>query len=399
MYKDLFPLLKNRAIHYLDAAATAQRPESVLHGVREYYLLHNGNAGRGSHTLAMESSALVEESRKAVCDFIRGGAEGEVVFTKNATESLNIIAYCYALEMLQEGDEILISVANHHANLVTWQYAAQKTGAKLVYTYPDKNGNFDTADFEQKISVHTKIVAVSAAVNTTGVVNPVEYIVKKAHEAGAVAVIDAAQSIVHFQHEVEKWDCDFLVFSAHKLYAEFGAGVLYAKKELLQKMPPFLYGGSMIDFVTEQTSEYKTGAEKYEGGTLDAAAIYSLKLAIDFVNTIGWSAMHSYLQELDGYLLKKLRSLDFVELYHVDAAERLPVVAFNVRNVHSHDTAYILNEYNVMVRSGHHCTQPLMKFMGVHSCCRASLGLYNTKEDIDRLVEGLEKVQAVFGQQ
>lgn len=396
MYKHLFPLLNNRPIHYLDAAATAQRPAAVLDGMHRYYEQHNGNAGRGSHSLAVESSLLIEEARKATAHFIGADATGEIIFTKNATESLNIIAYCYGLEHLHSGDEILISITNHHANLVPWQYVAKKTGAVLQYVYCDADGNFNFDDFCAKLNDKTKLIAVSCAVNTTGVINPVAAIIAKAHEYGAVTVIDAAQSITHFPHDVHTWDCDFLVFSGHKLYAGFGAGVLYAKSALLEKMPPFLYGGSMIEFVTEQTSTYKAGFEKYEGGTLDTAAIHSLKLSIDFIESIGWNALHTYLSELDRYALQVLSQLDFVETYHTAAKDRVPIIAFNVKNVHSHDSACILDEYKVMVRSGHHCTQPLMHYMGVPSCCRASLGIYNTTEDIDCLAAGLKKVHGIF---
>ncbi|MGP1595186.1 MAG: SufS family cysteine desulfurase [Treponema sp.] len=405
MYKHLFPLLNNRPVHYLDAAATAQRPAAVLDGVRSYYEQKNGNAGRGSHSLAVESSLLVEEARAATAQFIGANTAhcdtdtaGEIIFTKNATEALNIIAYCYGLEHVHAGDEILISIANHHANLVPWQYVAQKTGAALQYVYCDSEGNFDFDGFCAKLSNKTKIVAVSCTVNTTGVVNPAAEIIAKAHEYGAVAVIDAAQSITHFPHDVRAWDCDFLVFSGHKLYSQFGVGVLYAKSVLLEKMPPFLYGGSMIEFVTEEASTYQTGFQKYEGGTLDTAAIHSLKLSIDFIESIGWTAIHSYLFELDQYMHAALSQLDFVEMYQITAKNRVPITAFNVKNVHSHDTACILDEYEVMVRSGHHCTQPLMKHIGVPSCCRASLGLYNTPEDIDCLAAGLKKVYSIFKQ-
>lgn len=396
MYRQYFPLLQNRHIHYLDAAATAQRPQAVLDGVQAYYTAQNGNAGRGSHTLAMESSALIEAARATVGAFIGADSRGEVIFTKNATESLNIIAYCYGLERLRAGDEMIISIANHHANLIPWQFVAQKTGATLRYVYLDENGNFDMAGFTALLGSRTKIVAITAAVNTTGVVFPVEEIIAKAHEHGAVAVIDAAQSIAHFPHNVAAWDCDFLAFSGHKLYAEFGAGVLYAKRTLIDKMPPFLYGGSMIEFVSEQTSEFKAGGAKYEGGTLDTAAIHSLCLSIDFLKQLGLEDVRRYVAELNVYLLCTLQSLDFVEVYHTDAQRRAPTAAFNVRNVHSHDTAYILNEQGVMVRSGHHCTQPLMEYMGIHSCCRASLGIYNTAEDIDALAGALKKVHEVF---
>ena len=396
MYKQYFPLLQNRNIHYLDAAATAQRPQAVLDGVQAYYARSNGNAGRGSHTLAMESSALIEAARTEIANFIGAGSSGEVIFTKNATESLNIIAYCYGLEQLHAGDEIIISIANHHANLIPWQFVARKTGAALRYVYLDEHGNFDMEGFKALLGSRTKIVAVTAAVNTTGVVFPVQDIIAEAHQHGAVAVIDAAQSIAHYPHDVAAWDCDFLAFSGHKLYAEFGAGVLYAKRALIDKMPPFLYGGSMIEFVGEQTSEFKAGGAKYEGGTLDTAAIHSIKLSLDFLKGLGLDAVHTYVEGLHQKLIAALQELDFVDVYYTHAQRRVPTVAFNVKDVHSHDTSYILDEQGVMVRSGHHCTQPLMEYMGINSCCRASLGIYNTQEDIDALAAALKKVYEVF---
>lgn len=398
MYKQYFPLLQNRNIHYLDTAATAQRPQAVLDGVQAYYARSNGNAGRGSHTLAIESSALIEAARTEISNFIGADSSGEVIFTKNATESLNIIAYCYGLEQLHAGDEIVISIANHHANLIPWQFVARKTGAALRYVYLDENGNFDMEGFEALLGSRTKIVAVTAAVNTTGVVFPVQDIIAAAHKHSAVAVIDAAQSIAHFPHDVAAWDCDFLAFSGHKLYAEFGAGVLYAKRTLIDNMPPFLYGGSMIDFVGEQTSEFKAGGAKYEGGTLDAAAIHSIKLSLDFLKDLGLDAVHTYVEGLHQKLIAALQELDFVDMYYTHAQRRVPTVAFNVKDVHSHDTSYILDEQGVMVRSGHHCTQPLMQYMGINSCCRASLGIYNTQEDIDALAAALKKVYEVFKQ-
>ena len=334
MYRQYFPLLQNRNIHYLDAAATAQRPQAVLDGVQAYYTRSNGNAGRGSHTLAMESSALIEAARTAVSGFIGADDSGEVIFTKNATESLNIIAYCYGLEQLHAGDEIIISIANHHANLIPWQFVARKTGAALRYVYLDEHGNFDMAGFKALLGSRTKIVAVTAAVNTTGVVFPVREIITEAHKHGAVAVIDAAQSIAHFPHD--------------------------------------------------------------EGGTLDTAAIHSLQLSIDFLKKLGLEEVHRYAEGLHRSLVSALKALDFVEAYYTDAQRRVPTVAFNVKDVHSHDTAYILDEQGVMVRSGHHCTQPLMDYMGINSCCRASLGIYNTQEDIDALAAALKKVYEIF---
>ena len=243
MYKNDFPLLmQNPNIHYLDSAATAQRPISVIEGIKEYFLHSNGNAGRGSHSLAIASSILVEETRKKTAEFIGADKIESIIFTKNSTESLNIIAYCYGLSNLKTGDEILLAVSNHHANLVPWQFVAKQTGAAVKFIYLNKNGTLDINDFKAKLSSKVKVVALSSVVNATGIINPVEEVIKLSHESGAVVVVDAAQAIAHYKQDVSALDCDFLVFSGHKIFSDFGVGVLYGKKELLDKMPPFLYG-------------------------------------------------------------------------------------------------------------------------------------------------------------
>ena len=396
-YKKDFPLLiQNPDIHYLDSAATAQRPQAVLDGLLKYFMESNGNAGRGSHSLAIRSSMLIDETRKKTAAFIGAKNPETIVFTKNSTESLNIIAYCYALKNLKPEDEILIPVSNHHANLVTWQFAAGETGAKLRYIYLNKDGSLDMNDFKSKLSDKTKIVSLSAVVNATGVVNPVKEIIELAHEKNAAVIVDAAQSITHFKQDVSALDCDFLTFSGHKLFSSFGVGILYGKKELLDNMPPFLYGGDMINFVTEEKSEFKNIPNKYEGGTLDVSAIVSLKYAIEYIEKIGYAKIGKIISELEEYTLSEFKKLDFVETYNTDAKERAGIIAFNVKDVHSHDTAHILNEFGVMVRSGHHCTQPLMAYLGINSCCRASFSIFNTKEDIDILITGLKKAASIF---
>lgn len=396
-YKKDFPLLiQNPDIHYLDSAATAQRPQAVLDGLLKYFMESNGNAGRGSHSLAIRSSMLIDETRKKTAAFIGAKNPETIVFTKNSTESLNIIAYCYALKNLEPEDEILIPVSNHHANLVTWQFAAGETGAKLRYIYLNKDGSLDMNDFKSKLSDKTKIVSLSAVVNATGVLNPVKEIIELAHEKNAAVIVDAAQSITHFKQDVSALDCDFLTFSGHKLFSSFGVGVLYGKKELLDNMPPFLYGGDMINFVTEEKSEFKNIPNKYEGGTLDVSAIVSLKYAIEYIEKIGYAKIGEVISELEEYTLSEFKKLDFVETYNTDAKERAGIIAFNVKDVHSHDTAHILNEFGVMVRSGHHCTQPLMAYLGINSCCRASFSIFNTKEDIDILITGLKKAASIF---
>ena len=397
MYKKDFPLLLgNPNIHYLDSAATAQRPQAVIDGIVNYFAHSNGNAGRGSHSLAIASSTLIEETRKKVAAFIGAESSEDIVFTKNCTEALNIISYCYAVPFLKKDDEILLAVSNHHANLVTWQFATKQTSAKLTYIYLQKDGTLNLEDFKAKLSDKTKIVALSAVVNATGVVNPINEVIKLAHKKGAVVVVDASQSVTHFKQNVGEADCDFLTFSGHKLFSAFGVGVLYGKKELLKKMPPFLYGGDMIDFVSEQDSKFKDAPYKYEGGTMDGSAIVSLKYAMEYVESVGYEKIDKIISDLDLYAVSELKKLGFIEMYNTEAKNRAGIIAFNVKDVHSHDTAYILNEFGVMVRSGHHCTQPLMNYLGINSCCRASFSIFNTKEDIDVMITALKKVNAVF---
>ena len=287
-YKKDFPIFQNIINHYLDTAATSQKPKIVLDKIMEYYEKYNGNPGRGSHALSMEAAGLLSDAREKVRNFINAEKAEEVIFTKNTTESINLIAYSYGLEFINEGDEIILGISNHHANIVPWQFVAKKKNAGIKFVYLDDNGQFDINDFKNKLSEKTKIVAVSAVVNVTGVIQPVEEIVKIAHEYGALAVIDAAQSILHYRHDVQKMDADFLVFSGHKLFSPMGIGVLYGKKELLDKMPPFLYGGDMIEFVTEESSTFAPLPNKFEGGTQNVEGAFTLKAAIEYIEHIGY---------------------------------------------------------------------------------------------------------------
>ena len=287
-YKKDFPIFQNITNHYLDTAATSQKPKIVLDKIMEYYEKYNGNPGRGSHALSMEAAGLLSDAREKVKNFINAEKFEEVIFTKNTTESINLIAYSYGLEFINEGDEIILGISNHHANIVPWQFIAKKKKAVIKFVYLDENGQFDINDFKNKLSDKTKIVAVSAVVNVTGVIQPVEEIVKLAHEYGALAVIDAAQSILHYKHDVQKMDADFLVFSGHKLFSPMGIGILYGKKELLDKMPPFLYGGDMIEFVTEEDSTFAPLPNKFEGGTQNVEGAVTLKAAIEYIEEIGY---------------------------------------------------------------------------------------------------------------
>ena len=395
-YKNKFPIFSNIENHYLDTAATSQKPKVVLDKIKEYYEKYNGNPGRGSHKLSMEAQTLMVKARKTVQKFLNAEKSQEIIFTKNTTESINIIAYSYGLNFINEGDEIVLGISNHHANIVPWQFVAKQKKAKIKYVYLKKNGQLDLNDLKYKMSDRTKIVAVSAVVNVTGVIQPIKEIIEIAHSRKALALIDAAQSILHFRHNIHELDADFLVFSGHKIFAPMGIGVLYGKKEILDKMPPFLYGGDMIEFVTEQESTFAPLPNKFEGGTQNVEGAVTLQAAIEFIEEIGYEKIDEIEKNLSEKALAELAKLDFVETYFTENVERTGVIAFNVKGVHSHDVAFILDSFNVAVRSGHHCAQPLMKYIGVPSCCRASFSIYNDEKDIEKLIEGLKKVKEVF---
>lgn len=346
--------------------------------------------------LSMEAAGLLQESREAVRKFLNAGKMEEIIFTKNTTESINLVAYSYGMEFIGKGDEILLGISNHHANVVPWQFVAEKKGAVIKFIYLDADGQLDMEDFKSKLSEKTKIVAISAVVNVTGVIHPISRVIEESHRKGAVVLIDAAQSVLHFRHDVEKLDVDFLVFSGHKLFAPMGIGVLYGKKEIMDKMPPFLYGGDMIEFVTEEKSTFAPLPNKFEGGTQNVEGAVTLKAAIEFIEEIGYEKINQIEDRLAKKALKEMENLGFVETYCTGNVERVGVIAFNVKGVHSHDVAFILDSYNVAVRSGHHCAQPLMNYMKVPSCCRASFGIYNNDEDIEKLIEGLKKIKEVF---
>lgn len=395
-YKNKFPIFSNIENHYLDTAATSQKPKVVLDKIREYYEKYNGNPGRGSHKLSVEAQSLLSNARECVRKFINAKRTEEVIFTKNTTESINLVAYTYGMNFINENDEIILGISNHHANIVPWQFVAKQKKAKLKYIYLTENGQFDLEDLKSKISDRTKIVAVSAVVNVTGVIQPVKEIIEIAHSKNALVLVDAAQSMLHFKHDVQELDADFLVFSGHKIFAPMGIGVMYGKKEILDKMPPFLYGGDMIEFVTEQESTFAQLPNKFEGGTQNVEGAVTLEEAIKFICEIGYEKIEKIEENLANKALEELNKLDFVETYFTKDVERTGVIAFNVIGVHSHDVAFILDSFDVAVRSGHHCAQPLMKYIGVASCCRASFSIYNDESDIQKLIEGLLKVKEVF---
>ena len=394
--KKEFPIFRNGDVHYLDTAATSQKPQIVLDKIIEYYENFNGNPGRGSYKLVMDSTRIFEDSRKTVQEFLNAKEKEEIIFTKSTTESINLLAYSYGLEFINEGDEIVLGITNHHANIVPWQMLARRKKAKLKYIYLKENGQLDLDDLKYKMSKKTKLVAISAVANVTGVIHPIEEVTEIAHANGAYILIDAAQALLHFPIDVQKYNIDFLVFSGHKLFGPMGTGVLYGKRKLLEKIPPFIYGGDMIEYVSEQSSTFAPIPNKFEGGTQNVEGVYGLSEALKYINKLGYHTIDKIERELEMKAIFEMQNLGFVEMYHTENVERVGVIAFNVIDVHSHDVAFILDYFGVGVRSGHHCAQPLMQYLDIPSCCRVSFGPYNTSEDVDKLIEGLRKVKEVF---
>ncbi len=397
-----FPTLQQKEngkrLVYLDSAATSHKPISVIEAVKKYYETSNANPHRGVYELAARATVIHESARSRVQNFINAPKEHEIIFTKGATEALNIIAYSYGMAFLKPGDEIIVYAAEHHANFVTWQRVAQVTGATVIYVHPSVNGHFDMEEFEKKLSVNTKVVAVAEISNVLGVRVPVEKITEMAHSVGAIVVLDCAQSIPHKKIDVKVMGVDFIVFSAHKMYGPMGIGALYGKESILEQMPPFLYGGDMIAGVHESGSEYAGLPEKFEGGTQNIAGEAGLIAAIDYIESIGWDKIIEHEKKLMKHLLSGMKSLDFVEIYgETDPSLKAGVVAFNVKDVHPHDASSILDMDGIAIRAGHHCAQPLMDHLKINSCCRASLGIYNTVQDIDQFLESLPRVRGVMG--
>lgn len=386
----------NKNIIYLDSAATTQKPRVVLDAISKYYINDNANANRGAYKVSVRSSEILENTRKKVSQFIGSRNSESIIFTKSTTESINLVAYAYGLNNLTKGDEVLISVAEHHANLVTWQIITKMTGAKLRYFYLDENLNFDLNDYKAKLNKNTKIVAFIAASNVLAFNIPIKKMIQLAKNFGAVTLVDGAQIISHKKINVSDLDCDFFAFSGHKIYAMQGVGVLYGKLELLENMPPFLYGGDMIEYVKEYSVTFAPVPHKFEAGTLDICAINSLNIAIDYVENIGLENIYLHEQELMTYCLEELKKLDFINLYCPKKNISGANIIFTVEGVHPHDVSQILDFENIAIRTGHHCTQVLHRYLGLNSSCRVSFAIYNTKEDIDKFIKGLKKVREVF---
>ena len=395
-----FPILRSKMnghpIAYLDNSATTQKPENVVRSICGYYGGCNANPHRGVYELSVRATKVYEDARRKVAKFINAKSAREIIFTKNATESLNLVAYSYGLKNLRGGDEILITIAEHHSNLVIWQRVAQATGATLNYIYLNPDGNLSQADIDKKLSKRTKILAVTQISNVLGIVNDIKKLSAQAHEVGAVIVVDGAQSVPHIPVDVQDLDADFLAFSGHKMLSPMGIGVLYGKQKILEEMPPFLSGGDMIEYVEEQTTTYAELPQKFEAGTQNVGGAAGLSAAIDYLQNIGFDTIEHIERDLTTYAITELKKIPYVELYGCDAANKIGIVSFNIKDVHPHDVATILDAEGVAIRAGHHCAQPLIKYLGQNATCRASFYFYNTRQDVERLIAAIQKVRSVM---
>ena len=400
-YKADFPLLASHPdIAFLDSAATAQRPACVLDAQRHFYETMNANPLRGLYGLSVEATAAVGHARELAARLIAAPDPRDVVFTRNTSESLNLVAKSFSPAVLEPGDEVAITVMEHHSNLIPWQQACRAAGARLVYLYPQQDGTLTDEEIATKVGPRTKIVACAHVSNVMGCKLPVRRLADAVHAHGGYLVVDAAQSVPHMPVDVAALGADFLAFSGHKALGPMGVGVLWGRHELLDAMEPMLTGGEMIDSVREQDATWAPVPEKFEAGTQDAAGIYATGAALAYLTeTVGYAAVAEREAALVAYAWERLGELGFVDLIGpADPARHHGVISFNVRGVHPHDVASILDASGVCIRAGHHCAQPLLAWLGVENlaCCRASLAFYNDKSDVDRLVDGLTQVWGIF---
>lgn len=400
-YKSDFPLLASKPeIAFLDSAATAQRPACVLDAQRRFYETMNANPLRGLYSLSVEATEAIASVRAQVASLIGASSPNEVVFTRNTSESLNLVAKSFAPHVLNEGDEVVISIMEHHSNLIPWQQACKAAGATLVYLYPTATGQITDDEIAAKIGPKTKIVAATHVSNVLGCENPIRKLADAAHDNNAYMVVDGAQSVPHMPVNVVELGADFFAFSAHKALGPMGVGVLWGRKELLERTDPMLTGGEMIDSVTEQGAVWAPVPEKFEAGTQDAAGIYATGAALDYlVNHVGYDSIQARERALVHYAMSRMVQLPFVDIIgSIYWDQHHGVISFNVRGIHPHDVASIMDMQGVCIRAGHHCAQPLLTWLGVENlaCCRASFAFYNDKHDVDAFIDGLEAVWATF---
>ncbi len=396
-YKEDFPIFTKSPCVYLDSAATAQRPAAVIEAEKRFYETMNANPLRGLYKLSIAATDAYEESRKCVKDFINAADEREIIFTRNASESLNLVAYSFGLSFIHEGDEIVTTVMEHHSDMLPWQMVAERTGAKLIYLEPEADGTFTEAELS-KITDRCRLIAIAQVSNVLGCVNPVKELADRVHKNGGVIVVDGAQSVPHMKVDVRELGVDFLAFSGHKLMAPFGIGVLYGKRELLEKMPPFLTGGEMIEYVRLDGATWAELPHKFEAGTVNPAGAYGLKAAIEYLQSVGFDRIREIEDRLTALVFDEFQKLPYIKIYgSPDPAKHTGIIAFTIDGVHPHDIASILDADRVDIRAGHHCAQPLMDYLKVGNTARASLYLYNDEEDIRRFLESIRKVRGIMG--
>lgn len=395
-----FPILEKKVngsrLVYLDNAATTQKPKCVADAISDYYYNHNGNPHRGAHALSIEATSLYANAKEAVKNFINADSEDEIIFTKNCTESLNLLAYSLS-QSFKEDDEILLCVSEHHSNILPWQRISKEKNLILKYIYVNEDGTIPESEYE-KINKNTKLISIAQMSNVLGTIFPVKKISQIAHEKGAIVVIDAAQSIPHMKVDVKDIDADFLVFSAHKMLGPMGIGVLYGKKHLLDNMPPFLLGGDMIEYVYENDVTFAQVPYKFEAGTQNVEGAVGLKAAIDYLEKIGLQNIEAHEKMLTEYAVEEMLKIPYIEIYGpMDLEKRGGIISFNVKDIHPHDVSTILDSYGVASRAGHHCCQPLMRYMGINSSVRISFYLYNNIEDIDIFIDSIKNVRKWLG--
>lgn len=400
-FRQDFPILNDEAnpVVYLDSAATTQKPLSVIKSLENYYTSQNANPLRGLYKLSATATSEYEQARHSVAQFINANEDCEIIFTRNTTESLNLIAYTYGMENIQEGDEIVISILEHHSNILPWQMIAKLEKATLKYMYINDEGIISDEEIQTKITPKTKIVSITQVSNVLGVATPLKAIIKKAHEVGAIAIVDGAQGAPHMATDVQDLDCDFYAFSGHKMLAPMGIGVLYGKKSILEQMPPFLRGGEMIETVSEQDATFAPLPEKFEAGTPNVSGAIALKAAIEYINQVGFSYIEQQEEKLMKIAMEELSKLPYITIYgSPDYKKHKGVLSFNIQDIHPHDVSSLVDYHgNIALRAGNHCAHPLLKYLNAQSTNRISFYFYNTKEDVYQFIEQIKKVRSYLG--
>lgn len=393
-----FPIFQSGNFFYLDNAATTQKPYTVLEAMKHYYEAENANPLRGLYELSLKATEAYERARVTVQNFLHAESPEEIIFVRNATEGLNLVAQSYGRAFLKEGDEILITIMEHHSNLIPWQQIAKEKGAKLTFLEPNEEGLISLESFKKALNDKVKIVAMAEVSNVLGNRQDIETFVKLTHEKNAIFVCDGAQSVPHRKVDVQAMDVDFLAFSGHKVYGPMGIGAVYGKKELLEKMPPFLFGGEMIEYVTREEATWAELPHKFEAGTVNVGGAVGLEAAIQYIEKLGFSFIEEREKELSEYLMAGMKEIPHVHILGSEKGkDHHGIMTFTIDGVHPHDIAEIMDSHKVCIRAGHHCAQPLMKFMGTPSTSRVSLGLYNTKEDVDAFLAALKTIRGAMG--